>query len=263
MDEKLLNIKKNIVRMASYSHASHVGSALSVVDILYTIYTKVARIDKNNISAPVRDRVILSKGHASSAMYSVLAQLGFIPKEWLDKYYVDNGMLPGHLDMTISPAIDCSSGSLGHGASIGIGMALANPNCNVYVVMGDGELNEGSVWEALVFCGARKLKNITFVVDNNNLQGFDKADEIADYSRLSSALCNLGLDSFDICGHNLAEIENALRKSSEKTKVVIAHTTKGHGVSYMENELKWHYKSPTEQELQTAYEDLTNEKDLY
>lgn len=263
MDSKLLNIKKNIVRMASYSHASHVGSALSVADILFTIYTRVANIGKSNIESANRDCVILSKGHASSAMYSILAELDIIPSEWLDKYYIDGGALPGHLDMTISSAIDCSTGSLGHGVPIGVGMALANSRRNVYVIIGDGELNEGSNWESFLFCGAKKLNNLTFVIDYNNLQGFGAANEVADYSRLSAALCNIGLDACDVCGHNIEELEKSLKRGSDRTKALIAHTIKGNGVSYMENELKWHYKSPTSEELNKAYEDLTNAKNLH
>lgn len=255
-ENALKNIKKNIVRMAHYSYASHVGSALSVVDILYTIYAKVADININNLKSIHRDKVILSKGHASSALYATFAELGFMEKEKLDQYYIDGGVLPGHLDKDAVDGVDAASGSLGHGLSIGMGMALADKSHNVYVILGDGECNEGSVWEAVMLLGKMKVKNLTLIIDKNNLQGFGVAEEIVDYSKLSDTLNNWGLDAVDIDGHDLKAIEDSLKKPSDKTKAIVAHTIKGHGVSYMENELKWHYKSPNDDELALALKEL-------
>lgn len=257
MDKNTAEIRKNILKMVHYSHASHIGSALSVVDILYVLYSRITDITKQNISYIDRDKVILSKGHASVALYSVLAYMGLLEEERLDQYYIDGGTLPGHLDKDSAEGIDCSTGSLGHGASIGIGMALALPKQRVFVIMGDGECNEGSVWEAIIFSGKHRLPNLTFVIDNNNLQGLGWVNEIADYSKLSDTLKNFGLDAYDVDGHDLDALETVFNKTSIKTKAVIAHTVKGNGVSYMENEFKWHYKSPNDSEFAIALEELS------
>ena len=249
-------IRRNIVHMAHYSHASHIGAALSCVDILYAIYKYVADITPENINSTNRDRVILSKGHASIALYSVLAEMGLIDKGLLDKYYINGGVLPGHLDKDSVPGIDCSAGSLGHGLSIGIGMALANPEKRVFIVMGDGEVNEGSVWEGIIFAGCHKIKNLTIVIDNNNLQGFCRTDKCADYSKLADTMNNFGLSAVEINGHNHEEIYNALTRKCDTTNVIIAHTIKGCGVSFMQDELKWHYTSPNDEELAIAMEEL-------
>lgn len=256
MNKELVEIKKNIVHMAHYSHASHIGSALSAVDMLYVIYTRVANITPQNVTSPDRDKVILSKGHASIALYSTLAQCGLLEKEKLNQYYINGGTLPGHLDKDSTPGVDCSAGSLGHGLPIGIGMALARPNRRVFVLMGDGELNEGSVWEGILFAGTHPLPNLTVLIDHNHLQGFGRTEELADYSNLSATLQNWGNSACDINGHDLDEIEKALKTPSEKTKFIVAHTIKGHGISFMENELKWHYKSPNDQEKQQAFAEL-------
>lgn len=249
-------IRENILKMTHYSHASHIGAALSCADILYVIYAKTADINLNNLTKQKRDRVILSKGHASVALYSVLAELGLMPKEKLDAYYVDGGELSGHLDKSNYPAIDCSTGSLGHGLPIAIGMALACPEQKIFVIIGDGELNEGSVWEAVLFAGKHCLPNLTIIVDKNNLQALGPTNQIADYSKLSSVFTDFGLQTYEIDGHNLTEIEKVLKEKSSKTKIVIANTVKGKGVSFMENKLQWHYKSPNDEELALGLKEL-------
>ena len=256
MGSKLKNIKKNIVRMAHYSSASHVGSALSIVDILYVLYGKIVNITAQNLTHGNRDRVLLSKGHASTALYATLAEFGLLDKTLLDKYYIDDGVLPGHLDKDVSPAVDISAGSLGHGLSMGVGMALGDKSNHVYVIMGDGECNEGSVWEAFMQLGVLKLTNITVIIDKNCLQGYDESCRVADFSHLKSTLENFGLYATEINGHNLQEIETTLKTKIDRTKVIIAHTIKGYGVSYMENQLKWHYKSPNDEELEIALKEL-------
>jgi transketolase len=255
-DRILIDIKKEIVKMAHYSCASHVGAALSVVDLLYVLYFKIVDINISNINNLNRDKVILSKGHASTALYAVLAGKGLINKEHLKYYYLDGGILPGHLDRYSLPGIDCSSGSLGHGLSIGIGMALANPSKNVYVILGDGECNEGSVWEGFMFAGHTKIKNLTVIIDKNELQGFGSTKDVLNMSNISQILLGFGLNVIDIDGHNIEQIERTLKMCKESTKVIVAHTVKGHGVSYMENELKWHYKSPNKEELKKALEEI-------
>lgn len=256
MNDDLVEIRKNILKMAHYSCASHVGSALSCVDILYAIYKTAADITLKNVHSINRDKVILSKGHASIAMYATLSQFSLLNKELLKKYYIDNGLLPGHLDKESCPAIDCSAGSLGHGLPIGVGMALANKDKNVFVIMGDGETQEGSVWESMMFCGKERLTNLTIIIDNNNLQGFCHCNEIVNYTKLVDTLNNFGLDASGVDGHNISELEYALNRKSNRTKVIIAKTIKGKGVSFMENQFIWHYKSPNDEQLDLALKEL-------
>lgn len=252
----LTDIKKNILRMAHYSYASHVGSALSAADILYVIYGKAANITPQNINSADRDKVILSKGHASTALYSTLAEFNLLPKEYLDRYYIDGGILPGHLDKDSVAGIDASAGSLGHGLSLGLGMALAKPQYKVFVVQGDGETQEGSVWEAATLAAALKVKNLILVIDANNLQGFGTTSDIMPLDTLEAKFKAFGWETYSADGHDLKQLEDLLLKPQNGPKAIIARTVKGHGISYMENQLKWHYKSPNEEELKQAYLEL-------
>ena len=242
--------------MANYSYASHVGAALSVAEILYVIYGKAANINTQNIKSSDRDKVVLSKGHASTALYSTLAEFGLLPKEYLDRYYIDGGILPGHLDKDSVPGIDASAGSLGHGLSLGLGMALAKPQYKVFVVQGDGETQEGSVWEAVILASALKVKNLTLVIDVNNLQGFGNTNDIIPLNSLEPKFKAFGWETYTADGHNLKQLEDLFLKPQNGPKAIIARTIKGHGISYMENQLKWHYKSPNEEELKQAFSEL-------
>lgn len=254
--QELNRIRADIVRMAHYSYASHVGAALSVVDILYVLYTEICDITAENADEEDRDRVILSKGHASTALYAVLAHKGIIPRDALDRYYINGGVLPGHLDCEAVRGVDCSAGSLGHGAPVGLGMAMGRPGRKVYVVMGDGECNEGSVWEAVMLAGKLSLPNLTFIIDNNNLQGFGKADEIVHSENLVQALSAWGLDTYEVDGNDPDALADVLHRPGKGTKAIVAHTIKGKGVSYMENRLEWHYKSPNDEQLKQALSEL-------
>ena len=254
-------IRKSIVKMNANSYASHSGTALSIVDILAVLYFKFLNISSENAMDVTRDRFILSKGHGSSALYATLAHRGFFDIEKLSRFYIDNGDLPGHLDKEAVPGIEVSSGSLGHGLSIGIGMAIANKvdghNSKVVVVCGDGELNEGSMWEAIMFAPQYRLHNLTLIVDYNKLQGYGKTNEIINLEPLKDKFEAFNWDVIEIDGHDYNAIENALQKISVKPKVIIAHTVKGKGVSYMENQFVWHYKSPNKEELKQALEELS------
>lgn len=243
--------------MAHYSHASHVGSALSVSDVLYVIYSKVANITEENLPESARDKVILSKGHASTALYSTLAHLGLIDKSLLDSYYITGGKLPGHLDMASILGVDASAGSLGHGLPIGLGMAIADKEHHVFVIMGDGECNEGSVWEAVMLLGRLRLINLTIIVDKNELQGFGRTAEVMADKNLGDRFRAFGLDVQEVNGHDLDKLERALKKTSDRTKAIVCHSIKGHGVSYMEDQLVWHYKSPNDDQLKTAIAELS------
>ena len=171
-------IYKTLVKMIHKANVSHIGSALSVVDILYVLYFKVANISPSNIDDLNRDIIILSKGHASAALYAVLYHKGYLAKEMIENYALDNGSLPCHIDKEKSPFFEVSTGSLGHGSSLGIGFALAKKMDDklgrVFIICGDGECNEGSVWESLMFVSMHKLNNFIFIVDFNKLQGFKR-----------------------------------------------------------------------------------------
>lgn len=255
------DIRKDILKMNSRSLASHSGSALSIVDILVILYYKVLKIDPKYPLHKKRDKFILSKGHASSALYATLANRGFFDKEILDKFYIDAGRLPGHLDKDAICGIETSSGSLGHGLSIGIGMALANKIDNisskVYVLCGDGELNEGSMWEGIMFAPRHKLNNLTLIVDYNKLQGYGKTNEVIDMEPLDDKFKSFNWNVIQINGHNFKDIQKALESKTNVPKVIIAHTIKGKGVSFMENEFIWHYKSPNKEQLAKALDELS------
>ena len=254
-------IRKAVVKMAHASYASHTGSALSAIDILAVLYFRIMNIDPLNPKDQARDRFILSKGHASAALYATLAAKGFFPEEYLDKYYCDNGMLPGHIDMTAVPGLEASAGSLGHGLSIGMGIALAarkdKLKSNVYVLAGDGELNEGSMWEAIMLAPQLKLNNIRLIIDHNKLQGYGRSSDIIDLEPLAAKFDTFGWEVLEVDGHSYSSLEKAFKFESAKPLVIIADTIKGKGVSYMEDNFLWHYKSPNDDELTQAMEELS------
>ncbi|MBK7388178.1 MAG: transketolase [Bacteroidetes bacterium] len=254
------NIRRSILQMNHRSNASHSGSALSIVELLTVLYFKYLNIDPKEPKNDKRDRFILSKGHASSALYSVLAEKGFFPKTYLDKFYIDNGILPGHVDKDAAPGLECAAGSLGHGLSIGVGMAIASKykkhNSKVVVLISDGELNEGSIWEPLLLAPHLNLNNLTVIIDYNKIQSFGLTNEIVNLEPLSDKLIAFNWDVFEIDGHNFEEIETALNSKSSKPKIIIAHTIKGKGVSFMENKLEWHYRSPNDELLKKALAEL-------
>ncbi len=246
--------------MASLAKSSHVASALSIVDILTVLYFHYLRIRSTDPLWIKRDRFILSKGHASSALYATLALAGFFPKSYLEQYYCDNGILPGHVDFTSVPGLEASAGSLGHGLSIGIGMALASKmdkqDNRVVVLMGDGELNEGSVWEGILFAPHHRLDNLTVIIDYNKWQACGRTNEILNLEPLLNKFISFNWDVETIDGHCFQEITQALEKPRSKPRVIIANTTKGKGVSFMEDDLVWHYRSPNEEELNQAMKEL-------
>ncbi|MUG72483.1 transketolase [Paenibacillus validus] len=248
--------------MTHYSKSSHVGTCLSIVEILYVLYFKIMKVDPENPLKPDRDKFILSKGHGSAALYSTLAERGFFSKEILNRYYIDDGILPGHLDMKAVPGIELSTGSLGHGLSVGVGMSIANmldnnPG-NIYVLLGDGECNEGSVWEAAMLASHNKLNNITAIIDCNKLQGFGNTKDIINQENLAERWKSFGWDVLEVDGHSIFDLESCFNQpATMNPKVIIAHTVKGKGVSFMEDKLEWHYKSPNTQELEKALKELS------
>ena len=235
-------IRAAIVKMMHYSKSSHIGSCLSMVDILYVLYFRYLAIDPSSPRMPERDRFVLSKAHGSAALYAVLAKRGFFPEKLLDAYCIDGGRLPGHLDMNAVPGIEASAGSLGHGLPIAVGMALAakmrGERHRIVCLLGDGECNEGSVWEAVMFATANALSNLTLIVDHNMLQGLGR--NVLKQDELSERLRVFGCEAYDIDGHQLDEIFSVLNVPQNTVKAVVAHTVKGKGVSFMEDRLEWH-----------------------
>ncbi len=253
-------IKKSIVHMTHYSRSSHVGSCLSICDILYVLYYKILNIDPLEPTRSDRDKFILSKGHGSAALYATLAARGFFPKSHLDRFYVDDGILPGHLDMEAVPGVEVSAGSLGHGLSIGVGMAIANRQTRnpgrIFVLLGDGECNEGSVWEAVMLASTLKLDNLTAIVDYNKLQSFGRTNEVINQENMAERWQSFGWEPHEVDGHDVSELEAAFRLPQKGPKVLIAHTVKGKGVCFMEDRLEWHYKSPNDEQCALAMQEL-------
>jgi|GEM_PF-295157 len=255
-------LKRAIVTMAYRSNSSHVGAALSVVDILAALYFHVLRVDPNRPDAPERDKLVFSKAHASTALYAVLAERGFFPRSVLDGYSMDGGQLPGHLDRKAAPGIDASAGSLGHGLSIGTGFAIADRQAGrgsrTFVVLGDGECNEGSIWEAALIASSLKLDQLIAVVDCNGWQGFDRTEALSPYASLADKWRAFGWEAIEVGGHDGKALIQALDHRSVESRplVVLARTVKGHGVDFMADTLEWHYKSPNAVQWQEAMKQL-------
>lgn len=268
MDEQKIHlelaksIRVHALTMVHKANASHIGSCLSIADILAVLYSKILRIDLSNLAWPERDRFILSKGHAAAILYAVLAEKGFFPKEWLDAYCQDGSKLTGHISHYV-PGVEVSTGSLGHGLPIGCGMALAGKRdgrpYRVFVLLSDGELDEGSTWESILFASHHRLDNLVAIVDYNKIQSFGTVKEVLDLEPLAEKWRAFKWSAREIDGHNCNQIEEALTGvpfEQGKPSVIIAHTIKGKGVSFMENKLEWHYKAPNLEELKQAIKEL-------
>lgn len=256
-------MRQRVLEIIYRANASHIGSCFSSVDLLAVLYNGVLRVDPKNPNWDERDRFILSKGHAAAAIYSVLAEKGFFPKEWLDTYCQDGSKLGGHITHNEIPGVEVSTGSLGHGLSIGCGMALAakrdSKNHRVFVLLSDGECDEGSVWEASLFAAQQKLDNLCAIIDYNKLQGFGEVSETINLEPFAKKWEAFNWSIREIDGHNYEQIDETLKtipiKKNNPT-VIIAHTIKGKGVSFMENKLSWHYKSPNMEEYDKAMYEL-------
>lgn len=255
-------IRRGILRQHFLSKESHVGSALSCADILTVLYFGVLSVDPKNPADQNRDRFILSKGHAVAALYAVLAEKGFFPKEELDTFCQNDSRLPGHSTKDSAPGIEVSTGGLGHGFPMAVGMALAakldDKSYRTFALVGDGETNEGSVWESALFSAHHKLDNLTVIIDRNGQQGLGKTSDILYSEPMKEKWLAFGWTVKEINGHEFSEIEEALKALPEtgKPTVIIANTTKGKGVSFMENELLWHYRNPNEEQYKSALQEL-------
>ncbi len=254
------NIRRTIVEMIYRAKCSHIGCSLSAADILTALYFGVLRLDPLNPNDPNRDRLIMSKGHGVAALYATLAERGFFARDELDLYGTDGTRLANHVVRNALPGMETSNGSGGHGLSLGIGMAIAVRNAGngarVFVVSGDGELEEGSVWEALLFGSHHQLANVTMVVDQNGMQSEGSTETIVDIEPLADKFHAFGWDVAVINGHDFTQLIPAMRVSGSRPRVVIAKTTKGKGVSYMENKWQWHNGSPNDEQYKIAMEEL-------
>jgi len=262
LEEKAKRVRRKVLEMIYRHKTSHVGSAFSMVEMLVALYSGVLKVDPENPRKKGRDIFILSKGHGCSALYATLALAGFFPEKNLDDYSADKDLLPGHPTLSV-PGVEAVTGSLGHGLPIGIGMAMGQrldgEALRVYVLMGDGECSEGSVWEGALFAARMKLDNLVGIVDSNKLHGYDKSCDILPEDRLTAMWRAAGWAVREIDGHSFPEVTAALRGipyEKEKPSLIFMHTVKGKGVSFMENRLEWHYKSPSDAEYKKALEEL-------
>ena len=263
LSKKARQIRKTIVEMIYRANFGHVGGALSVTDIIVDLYYKQMNISPENVTSPDRDRFILSKGHAVEALYAVLADRNFIPREDLLTYSQFGSNYMCHPTNKIC-GIEMNTGSLGHGLGVGIGMALAgkmdNKNYRVYVVLGDGELAEGSVWEAAMAGSHYKLDNLTAFVDRNRLQMTGSTEMVMALDDLAARWNSFGWNVLSIDGNDLDAVDAAIslaKKTSDKPTVIIANTVKGKGVSFMENRAEWHHKVPNAEQFAKAMEELS------
>lgn len=263
---KAIDIRKDIVKLINHAGTGHIGGDLSVTDILVNLYYKQMNVGPDMLDDPERDRFVLSKGHCVEALYAILADRGFFPKEDLETYSQYMSKYIGHPNNKI-PGIEVNSGSLGHGLSIAVGMALAarmeNRSYRTYVVMGDGECDEGSVWEAAMAANQFKLDNLTAFVDRNRLQISGSTEQVMAQDSAEERWASFGWNVLSIPGNDMQAIDDAIDLSKHtkgKPTVIIANTTKGCGVSFMENLAGWHHKVPTAEQTEAAIKELNERK---
>ena len=252
IDQISKKIRKNILKISHAAKSAHIASSLSIVDLIVTIYFNFMQKDKKNI-------FILSKGHACLAQYCLLYELGYIKKKTLDTFGKNGTILMSHSSHKV-PGVNLSTGSLGHGLPVSTGIALSkkilNKNGKVFVLLSDGELNEGSNWESLLFISHHNLNNLVIIIDYNKIQSLDFVNKTLKLQPLKKKFTSFGCKVLQIDGHNHKEIFNSLKNSSNRPLVIIANTIKGKGISFMENKVLWHYKPPNDHELKLGLEEL-------
>ena len=251
MNSKIKNIRKNILNLTFKAKSSHIGSCLSIVEILVALYFKI--LNKN-------DRFILSKGHAALALYSILFEKKVISKKTLSSFGSNKTVLMNHVSNKVK-GVEFSTGSLGHGLPVSVGKALkfkTNKEKNkVFVLMSDGEINEGTTWESLLFANHHKLDNLNIIIDYNKIQSMDFVSKVIKLEPLKQKLQSFGCKVYEVNGHSVKQLSKFLKiKSLNKPKVIIANTVKGKGVSFMENNNLWHYKSPDKDQLKRALNEI-------
>ena len=263
LQKTAVEVRKGIIEGVHSAKAGHPGGSLSAADIFTYLYFEEMNIDPKNPTMEGRDRFVLSKGHTAPGLYSTLANRGYFPVEDLLTLRHTGSYLQGHPDMKHIPGVDMSSGSLGQGLSAAAGMALAGKldgkNYRVYALLGDGEIQEGQIWEAAMFAGHRKLDNLAVIVDNNNLQIDGPVDQVCSPYPIDKKFEAFNFHVINIDGNDFDEIDKAFKEAKATAGMptaIIAHTVKGKGVSFMENAVGWHGKAPNDEEYETAMEDL-------
>jgi transketolase len=248
LDERSLELRRLVIRALGTNHG-HLGSSMSLVEILRVLYDSILRYRPNEPSWEERDRLILSKGHGCPALYALLADKGFIARGELDRFCQRGAMLGGHPESEKIPGVEVSTGSLGHGLPVGVGMALAlrmkRSTARVFVVMGDGEINEGAVWEAAMSAAKHRLSNLTVLVDYNKIQSYGFVSEVLPLEPLIDKWSAFGFETVEVNGHDVNALRETLRRTpfaSDRPGAAICHTVKGKGVSFAENDPHWHYK---------------------
>jgi transketolase len=256
-------IRYHTLMMTHRAKSSHVGTNFSSAELLAELYGRALNVNPARPEWPERDRFILSKGHGCAALYAVLAERGFFSMEWLDDFYQNGARLAGHITHKGVPGVEVSTGSLGHGLSIATGMALAAKRdkkmYRTFALLSDGECDEGSTWEPILFAPQHRLDNLVAVVDYNKIQSLGKVKEVMDLEPFADKWQAFGWSVQQIDGHNLHEVEQAFADIPYQTgrpSCVIAHTIKGKGVSFMEDELLWHYRTPQGEEFEAALAEL-------
>jgi transketolase len=263
LKKQAAKLRGKVVEMSHMAQAAHLASSLSCCDIVAAAYWHVLRIDPSKPNDPLRDRFILSKGHAATALYSALAFKGFFPIGELHTYCKDGGKLAEHPPANLLPGVEAATGSLGHGLPIGCGMALsgriARQSFRVYALLSDGENNEGSVWEAAMFAAAQKLENVCIVVDYNKWQATARSNETLMLAPLRDKWAAFGWDAVEVDGHDIGQLVEHMQNvpnDSGKPVAIVAHTVKGKGISFMEDDNNWHYRAPTDEEVTRAHKEL-------
>jgi transketolase len=255
-------IRKLSLKMVYEAKASHIGGSLSMADILAVLYSNFLNVDHSNPDDPNRDRFLLSKGHACTGLYSVLALKGFFPFDELSNYGKDGSLFISHTNHLV-PGVEISAGSLGHALSVSCGLAIAakrkKAKWKTYCLISDGELDEGSNWESILYAPQVKLDNLILIVDYNKIQSLGSVKEVLDLNPLPEKFKAFRWETFEVDGHDHKKLNEVFRKAlkpNNKPKVIIAHTIKGKGVSFMEDSLLWHYKSPNEKQFNEAIEQI-------
>ncbi|MEW6087942.1 MAG: transketolase [bacterium] len=266
LEKKAEELRKVVFKTICLSGGGHIAGSLSIIEILEVLYNGILRISPKEPMASERDRFILSKGHAGVSLYAILADCGFFPKEELDRFGKAGSILGGHPDMHKVPGIEASTGSLGHGFCFGTGIALAGKldkkDFRVFVLLGDGECQEGSIWETAMFAPQHKLDNLVAIIDYNKIQALDRLDKIVSLEPLAAKWTAFGWEVKEVDGHNVTQLQEVLGCVpfvKGKPSLIIAHTIKGKGISFMENVAIWHYRMPNHEELKIACKDLNLE----
>jgi len=263
LEQMAKQLRRHVITMIATAGSGHPGGSLSAADIVTALYFKVMRHDPKNLQWPDRDRFVLSKGHAAPILYAALAECGYFPVEELSTLRKLGSRLQGHTDRTLTPGVEMSAGSLGQGLSFGIGMALAGRldkrDYHVYVLLGDGECEEGQVWEAAMFAPHFQMDNLTAIVDHNGIQLDGRCCDIMGIEPLTDKWRAFNWHVIEIDGHDMKQVLQALKKArgiKGKPTAIIAHTVKGKGVSFMEGNVDFHGKAPNTQETEIALKEL-------